>query len=752
MNYTDRLSQCRLIAIYLGNTCNFDCSYCDRGYIENSIGSQAFSSSMVDHVENFFDQLYAESSLKIDYITFHGGEPFLYVRRMDQILERIQPYLDQHNIKALVTTNASMILENEWFLNKWQHYLGFTFSYDFVFQNENRDQIDVKQIVELCNRYGIKIMWQFVMPIYDQRLFDFDTVKDVLETVSSTPNKVINLIPLRHHRGQDKFKDFFDDVDHREFNHRFIQFINTLYNYEIQVLVDGSYDEIDKNYTGKHYKIILSPDGYIYPEYDFLEYQTKEFRVGQWFNQQQLSIPGSKLNFAPVFYSENRTDDDLILDSCRGCPVRADCGIKYLYKLFDREPSGACVSFYRIMSNAVKYASKLPTKRGFHSWVSNNMNETKIVESTKQNIIPDDPKEFKKYFLEFDHLNSAKQELTFSLMKRYNCYAGCEICYVDRHFEKDRTTFEPYIPKRIDSKIESQWENLFQNYSYVVTNDDMYYLKHNHPELFAWYQEHAAQFYLGSVTDNAFTRCHSIIVDDFNGARGIYEMTFSDRWLSKINFDKFLPQLDSLQNKSPIHVIKYIQTDVESRSWTNSARLFKWGKENSVTIRIHHDILTTDTVQFYTKDQITHFASYDQDLFTVLGESDFLQYDAFFHTQVKAIRTDSVPYDVIDDEFTITRHLQRHLLGKKQIYTEYHNKLQHSANRDNQRFTKYFKYIIDNLNVNKDYNFVPNVSVRPWEKTWQMLKAEGWMETPMGLLRPNHGDTVVPLFTLNNPI
>jgi len=752
MNYSDRLSQCRLISIYLGNTCNFDCSYCDRGYIENSIGSQAFSSAMVDHVENFFDQLYIESDLKIDYVTFHGGEPFLYVKRMDEILDRLKPSLDKHSIKILVTTNASLIVENTWFLDKWHKYLGFTFSYDFVFQEENREAIDIDQIVELCNRYDIKIMWQFVMPIDDARLFDFATVKDVLDKVSSTKNKVINLIPLRHHRGETKFKDFFDSVDLREFNHKFIQFINTLYNYEIQVLVDGSYNEIDKNYTGKHYKIILSPDGYVYPEYDFLEYQTQSFRVGQWFNKSQVSVPKSKLNFVPVFYDETRTDDEMILDSCRSCPARSDCGIKYLYKLFNREPNGNCVSFYKIMKSSVEYASKLPTKQGFHSWVSNTMNNTKIIESTKQNIIPEDSKEFKKYFLEFDHLNSAKQELTFSLMKRYNCYAGCDICYVDRHFEKDRSTFQPYIPDQIDPWIESQWLGLFENYGYVVTNDDMYYLKLNHPQLFKWYQEHASLFHLGSVTDNAFTRCHSIIVDDFDGARGIYEMTFSDQWLNKINFDKFLPQLDSLQRKSPIHIIKYIQTDLDSRSWANCARLFKWGKENSVPIRTHHDILTTDTVQFYTKDQITHFASYEQDLFTVLGESDFLQYDSFFHTQVKAIRTDSVPYDVIDNEFTITRHLQRHLEGKKEIYSEYYQSLCNSTNHNNQRFTKYFKYIIDNLSVNKDYNYVPNVSVRPWEKTWQILKTEGWMETPMGLLKSDNNGTVVPLFKLNNPI
>ena len=98
MNYTDILSECIQVSIYLGNTCNFDCNYCDRSYISNAIGNQAMNRSNIDHLENFFEQIYKESDLKLQQIAFHGGEPFLFVKRMDQIIERKLGELNEADI------------------------------------------------------------------------------------------------------------------------------------------------------------------------------------------------------------------------------------------------------------------------------------------------------------------------------------------------------------------------------------------------------------------------------------------------------------------------------------------------------------------------------------------------------------------------------------------------------------------------------------------------------------------------------
>ena len=38
---------------------------------------------------------------------------------------------------------------------------------------------------------------------------------------------------------------------------------------------------------------------------------------------------------------------------------------------------------------------------------------------------------FKKYFVQEDNLRSLQSEIVFSILRRYNCWAGCKICYVD---------------------------------------------------------------------------------------------------------------------------------------------------------------------------------------------------------------------------------------------------------------------------------------------------------------------------------
>ena len=271
------------VAIYLGNTCNFNCVYCDREYITKDVGGQNFASHHLKLIKNFFTQIYKDPDCKIDRIALHGGEPFLFVKRMDQILELLKDdFLDKHGLFVSITTNASLLVEHAWFLEKWRRYLRFTFSYDFIYQGVNREEFDVYKTIEMCNYYNIPIHWQFVMPINDPKVFSLDCLKDVLDKVSKCKTRSINLIPLRHHRGERKFKTLLEDLNLPQFADAFMRFINMLYNFNIMVYIDGNYGVTDKNYFGDHYKIILSQDGYIYPEYDFCEYKSEPYRVGRW--------------------------------------------------------------------------------------------------------------------------------------------------------------------------------------------------------------------------------------------------------------------------------------------------------------------------------------------------------------------------------------------------------------------------------------------------------------------------------------
>ena len=52
----DGLDKLKHISVYLGNTCNFDCTYCDREYIAKDIGGQTLKHKWVDLVVDFFDK------------------------------------------------------------------------------------------------------------------------------------------------------------------------------------------------------------------------------------------------------------------------------------------------------------------------------------------------------------------------------------------------------------------------------------------------------------------------------------------------------------------------------------------------------------------------------------------------------------------------------------------------------------------------------------------------------------------------
>lgn len=328
-----KLSGLRHVSVYLGNHCNFDCSYCDRGYIK-SLGSQKMH-------ENYFQRV-VDVIEEIDpgMVTFHGGEPFVFIKRMDAILELLP---EKYTVG--ITTNGSRIVRNEWFFEKWHDRIRLNLSYDFIYQEKNREKIDLDKMIGVLHKYNIDHIWQYVLPIQEPNAFSLENVQDVVRTMHKSGSSILNLIPLRHHRGKDKFETLLD-INIPQFADMFMRFITTLYNYNVRVFVDGNRDQIEKNYLTNHNKVILSPDGYMYPEYDFCEYKREEFRVGQWLK---------KLEFNRLQDEEN-----VIKYTCRDCSQKDNCGLKYLHKMFDTVPmDDNCVKFYQIIEAMVDYTKRL---------------------------------------------------------------------------------------------------------------------------------------------------------------------------------------------------------------------------------------------------------------------------------------------------------------------------------------------------------------------------------------------------------
>ncbi len=353
----------KYLSIYLGNVCNFECSYCDRDYIKDTIGGQRMHTDDIEDIINFISLMKTDDgNYPLSMLNFHGGEPFVYVQLMDNILDKIDEMFPDSNFPFYIQTNGSLIVGNEWFLKKWKERLFVSISYDFLFQGENRTEFDIAATIQALQSAGVNnIQFQFVVPIHKRNAFSLDTIKSITDVCAKNNIKRINIIPLRHIRGKDKFRVIVDEIDLKAFFNAFTKFIEMLYVMGMTVLIDGQEHDFDKHYFENHKQIILSPDGYIYPEYDFLEYKMYDTVVGTW----------KKQTIIPIKLVRDNPDQEtpLIPLICVDCESRDQCGLKFLYKEFEKTPQGNCRTFYQMLNIAIKHSQKLRQKPTLMHWI-----------------------------------------------------------------------------------------------------------------------------------------------------------------------------------------------------------------------------------------------------------------------------------------------------------------------------------------------------------------------------------------------
>ena len=344
------------ISIYLGNKCNFDCEYCDRGYISTKIGDQQLHPEDIPKLLTFLDSQDAFNNPP-EMFSFHGGEPFVYVKLMDKFLDAITEKLES-STRFFIQTNGSLITQHRWFFEKWGKWLHISISYDFMFQDLNRTMFQIGPAVELMRELGVQdIQLQYVMPINNPKVFSVGAIKAITDVCFKYGVRKLDLIPLRHLRGKDKFKVILDEVNLPQFADAFMKFIQVLYALGLDVIVDGHTTGFDKDYFGDHKQMILSPDGLIYPEYDFLEYQWHQTTIGKWKD-------------GDIELTRTKDEEHLLLDHCKQCSSRDSCGLKYLFKGFDADPSNSqCAKFYQLLDVIIKHAQKLKQKPNFFHWI-----------------------------------------------------------------------------------------------------------------------------------------------------------------------------------------------------------------------------------------------------------------------------------------------------------------------------------------------------------------------------------------------
>ena len=362
-------------------------------------------------------------------------------------------------------------------------------------------------------------------------------------------------------------------------------------------------------------------------------------------------------------------------------------------------------------------------------------------------------REFLDRFVQTDALGNVKNEIIFSLLQRYNCFAGCKVCYTQENFKRALPDFSKFIPSVIDSELEQQWMKVFDHFYCVSSIDDIYWMKHNQPHLYDWYLKNDHIFSWGNMTDNNFIRSQPLFINEFSTETSIYEITFSAKWLQLVNIDDIVNKLNVLFARNGINKIKFIFDDESDYKLPNFKRILDWTYDKGISEfnSSHHNFL--GKMKYLDKGDVNVYecASQEGELFNPLNQSDYLQYDCFFNTLEQAIDTNSIPYYKLSN-FSAESHITKMLKSKINTYRQWSTRYNNNEiNVPEQSLTlfNYFDWVSKNISVKEDFNFIPIELLNAKHRYYHKLVEDNWMITDYGLLK--QGTTqVIPLIEVKN--
>ena len=107
----------KVLKIQLGLSCNYECNYCNQRFVPHA------DETNPDDIEGFMSGLDAWVKEPPDNIQFWGGEPFVYIKTMKPLAERLREKYP--NSKFSVITNGSLLNPE---INRWLDDMGFIVS------------------------------------------------------------------------------------------------------------------------------------------------------------------------------------------------------------------------------------------------------------------------------------------------------------------------------------------------------------------------------------------------------------------------------------------------------------------------------------------------------------------------------------------------------------------------------------------------------------------------------------------------
>lgn len=341
----------------------------------------------------------------------------------------------------------------------------------------------------------------------------------------------------------------------------------------------------------------------------------------------------------------------------------------------------------------------------------------------------DEYENLSEYWLKEDALHSLSYDIYFSLGARYYCDAGCHVCYIKENLKNVKPL--PIFKDDLTS-LEPAWFDFLDYFSEIRTNEDVYFLKHNHPKHYNWYKEHANKIHL-CITDNAIFR--TLRMKELNWA-GIADVGVSTEFLAEVGAEKVLTAIKQLHDRYGVKKIKYVdcgQPEV-------FGPVIEWANKLDLHNCVHHDFRTNhrDILNHaWVEYQNTWVTNSDAGFYQIYRESIQLHYDRFYYSCDDASNVDAEPFFSFDKKIDVQEFLYNLVKRKQDKYAEIQDKPEHQHFRDYYKETQ--KYV-----VNRNFNFIPSIMIPPKSRFFYRMIQDGWTMTQYGLLK-NDGNKIVSL-------
>lgn len=342
----------------------------------------------------------------------------------------------------------------------------------------------------------------------------------------------------------------------------------------------------------------------------------------------------------------------------------------------------------------------------------------------------DNYKDLDRYWLSEDGLRSLDFDVYFSLGTRYHCAAGCNVCYIKENLLETKDAVDHIFPSVF---LEDIWNDVFDHFGSIRTNDDLFYMKHHMPLQYQWYKDHGSMFEL-CITDNAIFRTLDLDIE----LKTLGDVSISTDFLKKVGVEKVINALSVLYEKFGIQKIKYIDCGDPDLL----TEVIKFTEKYQLHNCVHHDFRTDTRIILdskYAEYQNTWVFNDNKGLMQVYRESLHLYHNGFYFSSDDASNMLHEPFYVIQEKFDPALLIVNMLRGKQQQYAIWKNRI------ENRKFKDYYATTL-NYRVNDNFTFIPVIMYPSTSRFFYKLEENGWTRTAYGMLK---GSSVIPLIEKN---